>query len=196
NNHSAAPSEGGTAGDLAISLESVTTNNLSDLPLEVGAPGNLSEPLLEVGTPGNLSAAPPESGTLNNLAGPSAAELGASVSVSTSVLENEIKARAESGEPQRPLVGRRVIVTRAVKQSGEMTRALEALGAEVIPCPTIEIREPSNWAQLDRALIHLSWYDWLAFTSVNGVEYFLGRLDALGDGRGEGETERHEADGR
>jgi hydroxymethylbilane synthase len=84
-----------------------------------------------------------------------------------------------------PLAGRRIIVTRAIKQSGEMTRALEQLGAEVISCPTIEIREPTNWAQLDRALIHLSWYDWLVFTSANGVEYFLRRLDELGHGRAE-----------
>src|SRR5262249_34782073 len=81
-------------------------------------------------------------------------------------------------------------VTRAAKQSGEMTRALEALGAEVLSCPTIEIKEPSSWEQLDHALIHLSWYDWLAFTSVNGVEYFLGRMDALGHGRGELESHR------
>ena len=66
-----------------------------------------------------------------------------------------------------------------------MTRALETAGAEVILCPTIEIREPSDWAQLDWALIHLSWYDWLVFTSANGVEYFLRRLDALGHGRAE-----------
>src|SRR5262249_59462755 len=71
-----------------------------------------------------------------------------------------------------------------------MTRALEALGAEVISCPTIEIKEPSSWEQLDRALIHLSWYDWLAFRSVNGVEYFLGRMDALGHGRVELESHR------
>jgi hydroxymethylbilane synthase len=91
----------------------------------------------------------------------------------------------ENSEAPLPLLGRRVIVTRAVKQSGEMTRSLAALGAEVIPCPTIEIKEPSSWEQLDRALIHLSWYDWLAFTSVNGVEYFLGRMDALGHRRAE-----------
>ncbi|MGH9751187.1 MAG: uroporphyrinogen-III synthase [Blastocatellia bacterium] len=66
-----------------------------------------------------------------------------------------------------------------------MRRALEALGAEVTSCPTIEIKEPSSWAQLDRALVHLSWYDWLVFTSVNGVEYFLKRMDALGHKRDE-----------
>lgn len=99
--------------------------------------------------------------------------------------EGELTNKTENGEAPRLLLGRRVIVTRAVKQSGEMTRALETLGAEVISCPTIEIKEPSSWAQLDRALIHLSWYDWLVFTSVNGVEYFLGRMDALGHSRAE-----------
>ncbi|HEV2667417.1 MAG TPA: uroporphyrinogen-III synthase [Blastocatellia bacterium] len=102
----------------------------------------------------------------------------------------------ENGGPPRPLLGRRVILTRAVKQSGEMTRSLGALGAEVVPCPTIEIKEPSSWSQLDRALIHLSWYDWLVFTSVNGVEYFLGRMDALGHGRAELESHRICAVGR
>ncbi|MCI0661421.1 MAG: uroporphyrinogen-III synthase, partial [Acidobacteria bacterium] len=52
-------------------------------------------------------------------------------------------------------------------------------------CPTIEIREPSSWEQMDHALQHLNWYDWLAFTSTNGVEFFLRRLDELGHGRAE-----------
>ncbi|MGE0127860.1 MAG: uroporphyrinogen-III synthase [Blastocatellales bacterium] len=136
----------------------------------------------------NIPAPPPEGESTNNLAPRPESEIANNVSVSTSLLENEIKTKAakdESGEARPPLAGRRVIVTRAIKQSGEITRALESLGAEVIPCPTIEIREPSNWAQLDRALIHLSWYDWLVFTSANGVEYFLQRLDQLGHGRAE-----------
>ncbi|MDQ3010448.1 MAG: uroporphyrinogen-III synthase, partial [Acidobacteriota bacterium] len=62
---------------------------------------------------------------------------------------------------------------------------LQKLGAEVIACPTIEIKPPTNWEQLDYSLIHLSWFDWLAFTSANGVEYFLQRLDELGHGRAE-----------
>jgi len=110
--------------------------------------------------------------------------------VSASTPEREVAPKTDNGAAPRPLLGRRVIVTRAAKQSGEMARSLEALGAEVISCPTIEIKEPSSWEQLDRALVHLSWYDWLAFTSVNGVEYFLGRMDALGHGRGELESHR------
>ncbi len=110
--------------------------------------------------------------------------------VSTSPRHSEVAGEIASGadgngDAKRPLLGRRVIVTRAVKQSGEMRRALEALGAEVILCPTIEIKEPSSWAQLDRALIHLSWYDWVVFTSANAVEYFLRRMDALGHRRAE-----------
>jgi len=92
---------------------------------------------------------------------------------------------AEAGSQQLPLAGRRVMVTRAPKQSSEMTKALQKLGAEVIACPTIEIKPPTSWEQLDYALVHLSWYDWLAFTSANGVEYFLRRLDELGHGRAE-----------
>ncbi|MBO0724001.1 MAG: hydroxymethylbilane synthase [Blastocatellia bacterium] len=110
--------------------------------------------------------------------------------------EDQLALGADNGETLRPLHGRRVIVTRAVKQSGEMTRSLTALGAEVISCPTIEIKAPSSWEQLDRVLIHLSWYDWLVFTSVNGVEYFLWRMDALGHGRSELEYHRICAVGR
>ncbi|MCG3162011.1 MAG: Porphobilinogen deaminase [Acidobacteria bacterium] len=147
-----------------------------------GKPGveTRAEPLAQAAV-----AAPPESGTTNKPVAPPEVEPAKIVSVSASLLENEIKAKTASDESRPPLAGRRVIVTRAIKQSGEMTRALEHLGAEVIACPTIEIREPSNWAQLDRALIHLSWYDWLVFTSANGVEYFLRRLDQLGHGRAE-----------
>jgi hydroxymethylbilane synthase len=135
--------------------------------------------------------APPQIEILAILpARPFEAENASAAPVSAFTLESELSSKPENGDATRPLVGRRVIVTRAAKQSGEMTRALEALGAEVISCPTIEIKEPSSWEQLDRALIHLSWYDWLVFTSVNGVEYFLGRMDALRHGRGELESHR------
>ena len=190
NNLVAAP-EDRIPNDLAPPLEGGTTNGLNDLapPPEGGTTNGLPNGLNDL-TP------PPEGGTTNDPAPAPEEAMVNSVSVSTSLIENEIRAKTESGDAQHPLARRRVIVTRAVKQSGELTRALEFLGAEVIPCPTIEIREPSSWAQLDRALIHLSWYDWLAFTSANGVEYFLRRLDALGHGRAEVMTHRICAVGR
>jgi hydroxymethylbilane synthase len=103
------------------------------------------------------------------------------VSTATPAIE-EVPTAPDS---QTPLNNCRIIITRSIKQSEELTKALEDFGAEVIACPTIEIREPSSWEQMDLALKHLSWYDWLAFTSANGVEYFLRRLDELGHGRAE-----------
>jgi hydroxymethylbilane synthase len=91
----------------------------------------------------------------------------------------------KSAPPALPLAGRRVIITRARHQADALARALENFGAEVVVCPTIEIREPESWEGLDRALANLRDYQWLAFTSVNGVDYFLKRLDALGRGRAE-----------
>jgi uroporphyrinogen III methyltransferase/synthase len=157
-----------------------TTNGLSAGP--EGAPANDESPQIEILAV--QPARPIEAGTASAAPG------------SALPLESEIISKTENGDAPRPLLGHRVIVTRAAKQSGEMTRALEAIGAEVISCPTIEIKEPSSWEQLDRALIHLSWFDWLAFTSVNGVEFFLGRMDALKHGRGELESHRICAVGR
>jgi uroporphyrinogen III methyltransferase/synthase len=76
----------------------------------------------------------------------------------------------------RPLEGRTIIVTRAASQAGDLTTMLEGYGADVIACPTIEIREADNYERLDEALDHLYGYDWLIFTSTNGVEFFLKRL--------------------
>jgi uroporphyrinogen-III synthase len=80
----------------------------------------------------------------------------------------------------KPLEGRTVVVTRAASQAGELTDALEAYGAKVFVCPTIEIREPDSYERLDEALDHLYGYDWLIFTSTNGVEFFMQRLLSRG----------------
>lgn len=86
---------------------------------------------------------------------------------------------------QADLSGQRIVITRAAKQSAELALGLEALGAKVIHCPTIEIASPEDLSGLDAALARLSGYDWLAFTSANGVEFFLRRLDEQGHGRAE-----------
>src|SRR5690349_296209 len=80
----------------------------------------------------------------------------------------------------RSLEGKMVIVTRAASQAADLTALLEGYGASVIVCPTIEIREPDNYDRLDEALNHLYGYDWLIFTSINGVEFFLKRLTDRG----------------
>jgi uroporphyrinogen III methyltransferase / synthase len=77
---------------------------------------------------------------------------------------------------RRPLFGRRVVVTRARAQAGELSGELEALGAEVFEFPTIEILPPEDFGPLDEAIRDLDSFDWIVFTSVNGVEAFVGRL--------------------
>jgi len=81
----------------------------------------------------------------------------------------------DQDKPQ-PLRGRTVIITRARAQDADFASALEEYGARVIPCPTIEIVAPESFTPLDEAIDHLYGYDWVIFTSVNGVDYFLRRL--------------------
>lgn len=81
---------------------------------------------------------------------------------------------------RRPLFGRRVLVTRAREQASSLTGALEALGAECIEAPAITIVPPESYEPLDAAIASLGSYDWLVFTSVNGVDHFLARLQAAG----------------
>jgi len=78
-----------------------------------------------------------------------------------------------------PLFGKRIVVTRAREQADALASHLTALGAGVIELPTIEIRPPADSAPLDRAIAELESYDWLIFTSANGVRFFLDHLDDL-----------------
>jgi len=75
-----------------------------------------------------------------------------------------------------PLAGKKILITRARDQSDEFATRLRNLGAEVIEYPTIEILPPHNWKGLDRAIDGLKSYDWIIFTSANGVNFFLQRL--------------------
>jgi uroporphyrinogen III methyltransferase/synthase len=76
----------------------------------------------------------------------------------------------------KPLLGKKILITRPSGQSDEMAAILEGLGAEVIRCPTIEFAPPDDWSCLDRAIQDLQSYDWIVFTSANGVRFFLQRL--------------------
>jgi len=81
---------------------------------------------------------------------------------------------------QRPLFGKRVLVTRPRDQAGELVHRLEELGALPLSLPALEVREPADWAPVDRALAELPRYDWLVFTSANGVRALFRRLRQLG----------------
>jgi uroporphyrinogen III methyltransferase/synthase len=81
---------------------------------------------------------------------------------------------------QRPLFGRRVLVTRPAHQSADLIRKLEELGAIVHALPAVRVSEPADWGPVDSALTRLGDFQWLVFTSVNGVHAFVGRLRATG----------------
>ncbi|MBR1885543.1 MAG: uroporphyrinogen-III C-methyltransferase, partial [Schwartzia sp.] len=79
----------------------------------------------------------------------------------------------------RPLFGKTVLVTRSRPQASKMTEKLEAMGARVIELPAIRIDDPAdNYEAVDAAISLIASYDWLIFTSVNGVDRFFARLFA------------------
>lgn len=77
---------------------------------------------------------------------------------------------------QRPLFGKRIIVTRAESSSGSLTSQLEELGAQVDEFPVIKFVPPPDVEALDRTISELDSYDWVLFTSANGVEWFIKRV--------------------
>jgi uroporphyrinogen III methyltransferase/synthase len=78
----------------------------------------------------------------------------------------------------RPLAGKRILVTRARQQASALSRMLAEKGAEPIELPAIEIRQLQDTSELDAAINNLANYQWLIFTSPNGVEAFFERLKA------------------
>lgn len=80
----------------------------------------------------------------------------------------------------RPLFGKTVGVTRAREQASDLVNKLTELGANCLEFPTIQVVPPDEWSALDAALEKISSYDWVVFTSVNGVKYFFDRLFARG----------------
>ena len=79
-----------------------------------------------------------------------------------------------------PLFGKRILVTRAGSQAGSFEKLLSEHGALPVRFSSIEIKPFATNKKLDDALLNLTKYDWVAFTSVNGVEMFFNRLRDLG----------------
>jgi uroporphyrinogen III methyltransferase/synthase len=83
-----------------------------------------------------------------------------------------------------PLDGRLVVVTRPAGHEEELVSAVRTLGGECLHVPLIEIVDPPSWRPLDEAIAQAATYDWIVFTSANGVDAFLQRLSVAGrDGR-------------
>jgi uroporphyrinogen III methyltransferase/synthase len=80
----------------------------------------------------------------------------------------------------RPLFGQTVVVTRTRQQASELSTRLEELGARVIEAPTIELVPPADWSAVDAALRSMGTFDWVIFTSQNGVSFAKRRIMELG----------------
>ncbi|MBW2366544.1 MAG: uroporphyrinogen-III C-methyltransferase [Deltaproteobacteria bacterium] len=80
----------------------------------------------------------------------------------------------------RPLTGKRIVVTRAREQASDLVTRLQDLGADCLEIPTIQVAPPRDPEPLNRAIDEIDQYNWLVFTSVNGVKYFFNRLFSQG----------------
>ncbi|MEI8355484.1 MAG: uroporphyrinogen-III C-methyltransferase [Deltaproteobacteria bacterium] len=79
----------------------------------------------------------------------------------------------------RPLFGKGILVTRAAEQAGQFSHLLEGHGGRVFECPSVSIIPPESYDELDQAISSLHCFNWLIFTSFNGVKHFFHRLHAL-----------------
>ena len=80
----------------------------------------------------------------------------------------------------RPLAGKNVLITRPRAQAAQLRQILIDLGATVLEAPVIRTIDPPDWQPVDKALKQIDSYDWLIFTSANGVDAAAGRLHSLG----------------
>src|SRR5439155_1240299 len=74
---------------------------------------------------------------------------------------------------RRPLSGKRIVVTRTRNQAGALTSQLRALGADVFELPTIRIEPPTDLREFAELVQDAHQYDWIVFTSPNGVDAFF-----------------------
>jgi uroporphyrinogen III methyltransferase / synthase len=144
--------------------------------MENGMPGEMPAATIQWGTmPGQRTVV----STLGRLAEDvAAAGLGApAITIVGKVVELR---KALAWVETRPLFGQTIVVTRTRHQISEISQKLEELGADVIEAPTIELNEPADMTEVDAALTRAGDFDWVCFTSANGVTAAGKRLAELG----------------
>jgi uroporphyrinogen III methyltransferase / synthase len=83
----------------------------------------------------------------------------------------------QHSQAETPLLGKKILITRSRQQASRFAAQLRAYGAEPVEVPAIEIAPPSSWEPMDNAISRIHAYDWLIFTSVNGVRAFVERCE-------------------
>lgn len=149
--------------------------------------GEIARQLMEAGRPASTPAVAvrwatrPDQRTIRGTLGDLAEKIArAGLKPPTLILVGEVVRLREklSWFERLPLFGRTVVVTRAREQASALAGRLRELGANVVEIPTIEIQPAADWKPLDAAIARLEAFDWLIFTSANGVRGFTQRLDA------------------
>jgi uroporphyrinogen III methyltransferase/synthase len=158
-----------TPGTKVLQLESDSIAPIADALLAHGLPPATPVALVRWGAAGRQPSA---AGTLATIAAVAAeAKIGLPA---VAVIGEVVKLRDKlNWFERRPLFGRRIVVTRAREQAGQLARLLQERGAEVLEIPTIKIEPPTRLQEIVDALIELNSYDWLVFTSPNGVTTFF-----------------------
>ena len=158
-----------TPGTKVLQLDSDSIAPIAEALLAQGLPPATPVALVRWGAPGQQPSA---AGTLATIAGVAAqAKIGLPA---VAVIGEVVKLRDKlNWFERRPLFGQRIVVTRAREQAGQLARQLQERGAEVLEIPTIKIQPPTRLQELVDALIELNSYDWLVFTSPNGVTTFF-----------------------
>ncbi|MDP9172243.1 MAG: uroporphyrinogen-III C-methyltransferase [Planctomycetota bacterium] len=181
-----AKGRGAASGSSDIRWDAIAKLPCVAFYMGVGALGRICQKLLENGMAPQMPAAMIQWGTMPNqrtvvstleklateskLGSPAITIFGKVVSLRETI----------SWFERRPLFGQTVLVTRTRHQASELSEQLEELGAAVIEAPTIEIAPPADPASVDAALLSAAKYDWIVFTSTNGVTTAKDRLLAAG----------------
>ena len=170
-----------TPGTKVVLLDQDHMGHVAEVLVGHGLPAATPVAMARWGAAGHQ---PSVEGTLATIAGLAAqAKIGLPA---VAVIGDVVKLRDKlNWFERRPLFGQRVVVTRARDQAGQLARQLQERGAEVLEIPTIKIQPPTERQDLVDALLELNSYDWLVFTSPNGVttffEYFFRRFHDMRD---------------
>jgi uroporphyrinogen III methyltransferase/synthase len=152
---------------LGALLDTLVRNGLpAERPAAVVQHGTLAAQRTVVATVGTLAAAAATAG----LAAPAVVVIGDVVGLRAQIAWVE----------RRPLAGRTILVTRPRHQASGLAERLEAFGAEVVAIPTIVLEPPDDPRALEAAVAAAGSYDWIVFTSTNGVRAFFERFAATG----------------
>ena len=162
----------GVNGTLVFLMGTRQLPNIMERLMTCGLPADTPVALVRGGTKADQQVLTGTVGTIAARAAQEEFESPAVVVVGNVVRLRERLAWFES----KPLFGKRIAVTRPRAQASRFAELLETHGAEVFRFPTIETVPPASYREFDTALDALADYDWLVFTSVNGVRFFFERL--------------------